>query len=268
MRTTYELQPVAWPSKAGKWGFRHNDAMGFNPIRLARQYHVAPRGVIHVGAHVGQEYAAYRKWGVERQVWIEPQPEVFARLQTRVPASDQVRLLNVACGARRGRAVMHRLEGNERASNSLLPPGEALRKFLPPAQEEGESLEVEVVPLDDLLAERGIDPAQHNVLVLDTQGYELECLRGAEATIREHVEAIGTEVSTTEVYEGQPLLDDLDAFLEARGFVRTYTELTVSHGDAFYVRTERLGFWQRIRLRLRGPRLRRRDPAGGAWLER
>ena len=36
-------------------------------------------GVIHVGAHAGQERDLYAKYGL-RVLWIEANPEIFARL--------------------------------------------------------------------------------------------------------------------------------------------------------------------------------------------
>lgn len=233
--------------------------MGYNVIKAARRYHVEPRGVVHVGAHLGQEYRSYVKHGVRRQVWIEPQPDVYARLLAALPGDDDVVAIEAACGAERGRAIMHRLQGNEGASNSLLEAGEALRAFLPPVDDAraGGALEVEVVPLDELLPRHGLDASRYNVLVLDVQGYELECLRGAERFVGEHVECIGCEVSTAEVYVGGSLVGEIDAFLERRGFVRTETWLDGHHGDAVYVRRVRLGPWQRLRYRLRGSRVHR-----------
>ena len=230
--------------------------MGFNVLKLARRYHVKPRGVVHVGAHLGQEHASYVKWGVRRQVWVEPQPEVFERLKAALPDDEEVTAVRAACGAERGRAVMHRLSGNEGASNSLLPPGEELAAFLPPVPDEeaGGPLEVDVLPLDELLAENDLDAGRYNVLVLDVQGYELECLKGARRFLERHVEALGTEVSTAEVYVGGARMEELDAFLAPLGFVRTETFMDGIHGDAFYVRRERLGLWQRLRHRARGCR--------------
>src|SRR5882762_6712763 len=40
-------------------------------------------GVIHVGAHAGEERDQYAKLGL-RVIWIEPIPEVFERLQANI----------------------------------------------------------------------------------------------------------------------------------------------------------------------------------------
>jgi hypothetical protein len=56
-----------------------------------------------------------------------------------------------------------------------------------------------------------------DLLKLDVQGYELEVLRGAEATLRQ-TRAVLCEVSFREFYTGQPLFTEVVAYLGARGF--------------------------------------------------
>src|SRR5918993_5813804 len=43
------------------------------------------RGVIHVGAHVGQERERYSQYGL-RVLWVEPLPDHFAALQRNIAA--------------------------------------------------------------------------------------------------------------------------------------------------------------------------------------
>ena len=59
---------------------------------------------------------------------------------------------------------------------------------------------------------------QCDFLSLDTQGSELDILKGAEITLNNCV-GLQLEVAFAEVYEGQPLFSDIDAFLRSKGFV-------------------------------------------------
>ena len=59
---------------------------------------------------------------------------------------------------------------------------------------------------------------QCDFLSLDTQGSELDILIGAEVTLQKCV-GLQLEVAFAEVYEGQPLFSDVDAFLRSKGFV-------------------------------------------------
>jgi FkbM family methyltransferase len=64
---------------------------------------------------------------------------------------------------------------------------------------------------------RQIKLRQIDYLKIDTQGTELEILRGA-ADILEHTSIVRTEVEFVELHEGQPLYDDAMADLHGRGF--------------------------------------------------
>ena len=51
------------------------------------------------------------------------------------------------------------------------------------------------------------------MLKIDTQGYDLEVLKGAKETLR-IIDFLFIEASTAKVYENQPLLSDIINFVE------------------------------------------------------
>ena len=59
---------------------------------------------------------------------------------------------------------------------------------------------------------------QCDFLSLDTQGSELDILKGAEITLNSCV-GLQLEVAFAEVYKGQPLFNDIDVYLRSKGFV-------------------------------------------------
>ncbi len=65
----------------------------------------------------------------------------------------------------------------------------------------------------DLLLESATRP----FLKLDLQGYELEALEGASATLA-IAPAVEVELSTVELYAGAPLLPEVLAFLDRKGY--------------------------------------------------
>ena len=81
---------------------------------------------------------------------------------------------------------------------------------------------VAMIALDSLL-DFGVERV--NLLKMDLQGYELEALHGASRllSVTDHVLA---EVAWAELYEGQPLFQDINRFLIHQGFtfVETYDE--------------------------------------------
>ena len=72
--------------------------------------------------------------------------------------------------------------------------------------------DVSVITLDDYCSELGIERV--DLLKSDTQGYDLEVLKGAEALLRSgRVGLVYTEVIFSEQYEGLPGFDVLYRFL-------------------------------------------------------
>lgn len=100
---------------------------------------------------------------------------------------------------------------------------------------------VPVTRLDRWIRMTKIPPP--DVIWLDCQGSELRALKGLGEYLS-GVQAIWTEFALDEMYRGQPLLHDLDAFLAANGLVRRWDHVVLVDpktgkewwGDAFYAR--------------------------------
>jgi hypothetical protein len=54
-------------------------------------------------------------------------------------------------------------------------------------------------------------------LKIDTQGFELAVLRGAERSL-EHCPLVELELSWVELYSGQPLFDEVHAWMKDHGY--------------------------------------------------
>ncbi|HEY5038824.1 MAG TPA: FkbM family methyltransferase, partial [bacterium] len=67
---------------------------------------------------------------------------------------------------------------------------------------------------------------------LDLQGYELEALQGASATLRK-VGAVLLEASFEPMYKGEPSFQKIEDFLKGKGFCfnRALDFLKDSHGN-------------------------------------
>jgi FkbM family methyltransferase len=204
----------------------------FDIAALCRAHAIRPRGVVHVGAHEGQELAEYRRMGLRDILFVEANPKVFARLAANAGASEGVVLANCAITDRAGPVALRITSGDQ--SSSILKLHR--HKDYYPSVVEDEVVEVPGKTLDALLAELGISPASFNLLNIDIQGAEAIALRGAEELLRV-IEAINVEVNFEELYAGCAEIEELDEFLGARGFrrVATASPFHRSWGDAFYV---------------------------------
>lgn len=205
--------------------------VGFDDYKHLYDFDV--RGVIHVGAHIGQEYDFYLETfgdGISTH-WFEPLPHIFSALEKRIGGMSGVSLYNVALGESDGVVDMYVDSENGGQSSSVLKPLAHTEIFSHISFDSRVS--VDVRRLDDY----GISDC--NMMVLDTQGFELSVLRGSVDTISK-MDYIFLEFNTVEMYEGCPMLDDLDSFLSPFGFERKQTWYTDGKwGDAFYMRVRR-----------------------------
>ena len=153
---------------------------------------VERRGVVHVGAHKGQEVGVYLECGFELVVLVEPNPahtEDLARLEQH----PEVRVVHSAVGSGE-RAVLQIPKFSEQAS-------------LLSGMEIHSTVEVPVVPM------RAVQPGC-NVAVLDVQGCELDCLRTAELS---KLDAVVVEMDNSTRYDGAGSPEQIRTLLASSG---------------------------------------------------
>ncbi len=220
-------------------------AWTFSPLDLAskfQQHNLHPRGVIHIGAHHGQELPLYLKMGFKRALLVEANPSVFANLEKKsrqllhdLPKERrcQVKLANCAITNIDGEAEL-RINANSESS-SLLALKDHLKLF--PQMIEVERVRVPCRTLDSLVA--AVDPTYKgfNFLNVDVQGAELLVLSNGLRTLA-NIDAVCSEINFSELYEGCALAWQLDEFLKQHGFERvsTHHPHRLEWGDALYLK--------------------------------
>lgn len=171
-------------------------------------------GIVDVGANRGQFTLLCRLAfpGVP-VVAFEPIATEAARFRRVHGRAGGVELIECALGGERGTATLHLSRCAD--SSSLLPIGPGQVKWFPRTGEIGTTT-VKVKRLDDH-AEHWIGRTRQ-LLKLDVQGYELNVLRGGIETLKTCA-YVYVECSEVELYEGQALRREVEAFLGERGFV-------------------------------------------------
>ena len=205
----------------------------------AKRVHLdAARGVLHLGAHIGQESAAYEDKG-KPVVWVEAMPSVFAILRQNIATREKQRALCALLSDVDGQETRFHISNNEAGvSSSVFEFGEygAGERTLWP--ELGltmvSTLTLTTTTLDTLLRDAGIDASQYDYWVVDLQGAELLALKGAVAALA-HCNALFVEASTVEVYQGGVLWPELRDWLNAAGFVPLWAP-EGGHDDVLCVR--------------------------------
>jgi FkbM family methyltransferase len=197
---------------------------------LLKDRRYRPRGIVHVGAHLAQEMDDYLALEPELIVWIEGDPDTAAKLRERVDERQVVIAALIA--DEDGRSLPFHRFSNEGMSSSVFRATHELTDHWPEVRETGEVLELETSRLDTVLTPLG-PPDAFDVLVFDIQGAELLAMRGAGAYL-DAARFVESEVSIAEIYDGGPLVGEVEAFLLRRGFKRI-TDIPW-HGDVVFER--------------------------------
>lgn len=173
--------------------------------------------VIDVGANSGQYFSFLRdEVGYKGKVLsFEPIPRLVAEMRTRADAEWQIEAY--ALGAADGEAEFNVMAGSQ--FSSVLAPAHVAPKLFKEVNQVVERISVKVRTLDSLSRELDLlKQAKSVYLKLDTQGFDLEVLKGATSTLAK-VAAVQSELSIRQIYEGAPAYDEAIRFIQSLGFV-------------------------------------------------
>jgi len=191
------------------------------------------RGVIHVGAHEGEELPGYLLQGIRDIIWIEANPRKLTYLTELTSNYNSMHVASFAAGSRSGDIVLN--ISNNGQSSSVLQFG--THSIEHPDVTYVDHCTVKLARIDDWIDQASIDRSTFNFLNIDIQGYELEALKGSVKQLH-FVDYVYTEVNVNHLYQGCPLIDEVDLFWGLFGFTRISTAITQhGWGDAFYFKT-------------------------------
>ena len=168
---------------------------------------------LDVGANTGEFAQEVRTDGFNGSILsFEPLSEAFTTLSQRADGDPRWACINCAIGSETGTTTIN-VAGNS-VSSSLLPMA-SLHSDSAPDSAITRSEEIQVKRLSDLCEQLKAEfPAY---MKIDTQGFELEVLKGAQALLP-LISAIELEMSISELYEGQPLFPEVHSYLEGQGY--------------------------------------------------
>jgi len=158
--------------------------------------------VLDVGANSGQFGAMLRKRGYRGEIHsFEPVRETFEMLQQRAARDKSWYAYNLALGDERGEKVIN-VSASSDLSSFLSPNAFGHEKYADIAVSATQTVTVE--RLDDFLPARpALFAGKRIFLKMDTQGYDLQVLRGAEGVL-DRIQVLLSELSLIPIYAGMP----------------------------------------------------------------
>ena len=202
-------------------------------FRSFESYITRRRGVIHVGANVGEERDWYKEQGFSQVLWFEPNNNIFSFLVENIEGYKNQFAFNLGIHDTIKEANLH-ISNNAGQSSSILELGTHL-KHHPDVQYIADQ-KIKLMRMDNFLFLTGRNMKDFNFLNVDVQGVELNVIKsfGGLLSVLDYIYA---EVNEEQLYKGCALVSEIDEYVHKFGFKRVATCMTKNKwGDAFYMK--------------------------------
>jgi FkbM family methyltransferase len=205
--------------------------------------------IIDVGAHRGESLRTFDKNLNKSYVYIgmEPNPDAYIDLievaEEIKSENSEIHCLTSAVGNKDGKVTF--LKTKESAVGGVLPPVKGLAERVPTGDHAiNLEFEVDIVTVTTLVNKFNL--SYIDVLKIDTEGYDLEVLKGAQEVIKLRIpKIIITEVFFVPYRENQAYFWDIAKFLEVNGYhfvnlydTRNTTQERLYTGNGLWVSPE------------------------------
>jgi FkbM family methyltransferase len=189
------------------------------------------KGVIQIGAHHAEEYEGWLSEGREEFIFFEPVTASYEKLCRILPRSEKISIYKLALGNMTGVTFMYIETEHQGKSCSILEPYLHLTQY-PDIKFTGKEI-VAIDKLDNIKYNRSL----YDHLHIDTQGYEMEVLKGAVRSLKS-IETIQCEVYRKELYKGCVMIEEITNWLYEQGFELVEVKWKgMSWGDANFQRS-------------------------------
>lgn len=203
--------------------------MILNLTELKNKYSMNIQGVIHIGAHFGEEHTTYKSLGIDKIVYFEPVKKTFDILSERV---KDALLYNYALGNENTMIEMNIEAADAYGCSSILTPSSNYDN-------------VEFSPKEMVVMKRLDDFSfdGYNLLNIDVQGYEYEVLKGSLQTLNNIdyiICEINREIPEKQLdYIGAVTIDKIIEFLSSYGFEFVEQNWAgISWGDGLFIKNK------------------------------
>jgi FkbM family methyltransferase len=169
--------------------------------------------ILDIGANTGQFAKSIHQLFPEAALYsFEPLSDCYEELIANFANVPQFKAFNLALGDETGSVEIYRSEFSP--SSSLLPMAELHKNCFPFTKNQSIE-EVKVVCLDTI--SKSLELRKPMLVKLDVQGYEDKVISGGKGVISQ-ADIIIVELSVEQLYDGQPLFDDIYKTIMGMGF--------------------------------------------------
>ncbi len=184
------------------------------PWQQLKQFNI--QTIFDIGANTGQFASVARSLFPEGHIYaFEPLPGVYRELVKNKKGDQNITPVNLGLSDRSTQVQMFCSAFSP--SSSLLPMG-ALHRSEWPESDRQSMVDVRVIRLDEWVQENEVAIKENCLVKIDVQGHELGVIKGGVETLRRS-RLIVIEVSFYELYEQQPLFEDIHDALRDLGFI-------------------------------------------------
>lgn len=208
---------------------------------ILEKYKFTPTGILHCGAHFGEEAKDYAEMGVNNVMWIEAMPDAYEVLKNNLRQFAGQMCLKACLGDEDFKEVTFNVSSNEGQSSSYLELG--THAEVHPDVTYIANYKLKTLRIDTIFKHNKIDIANYDFLNMDLQGAELFALKGMGKLLHK-VKYAYIEVNKAELYKGCPLIEEIDAYLKQFGLIKIQVEWVgnTNWGDCFYAKEEFITF--------------------------
>lgn len=197
-------------------------------------------GVIHVGAHHGEEIKDYAESNVKNVIWFEANKKLMRHLFDNT-SKYQIVKQEYFCEVL---SDMDDLEvsfniTNDPQASSILELGTVEKHYPHIKVIESQKLKTKSFKTFYESNKKILNLKDYQFINLDVQGAELKVLKGFGDLLKdfENIKCIYTEVNFEHLYKNVPLINEIDDYLSNFNFNRIHTVNTqYNWGDALYLR--------------------------------
>ena len=229
------LRLVGWKlikinlKKPNSYAFSNPEIQDFENISKAN-------GILHLGGHRGVEAGAYN-WFNKKVLWVEAIPELFNELKDNIQIYYNQYAICALLGDSDNKKTKFYLSNKDQSCSSIFDLSDRVKNkelWKEHDVKMNNHITLQMRTLDSIFSEKKINSNDYNHWVMDLQGAELICLKGASESIK-NCKSIHIEISKENYYEGGANWLEIKKFLDTKGF-SVFKEPKDNHADVLFVK--------------------------------